>query len=231
MELLQNPLVIAFIAGFAVIVVVKLVDQWRDARQKEYQEIGDAMDTIGQDLLGDYFKARARDGNEEAVSIAKGVVARLRKPGGPQEVICTMMIKSLKDPDFMDNKDVQARLAPVLAERVLGLVFTPELRKEMATVVPELREYGSVQVADFFMAAATGDVEGMKAAGRGVIALCRNRDQLDDELMKRAEKAIPKLMKMPEHAPRLLELVNGPPSLEQQKADLEKRIAATKGVL
>jgi len=47
--------------------------------------------------------------------------------------------------------------------------------------------------------------------------------------MDRAKKTIPKLMEQPEHAAALRVLVNGPPTLDQQIADLQKKKAAAAG--
>lgn len=185
---------LAFLAAFAIVAVWKLVDQWRDARQKTYQDIADDMTLIGQDVIGDFFKALARDDYEEAMSIAKAVAARLKKPGGAYEVITAMMAKSLKDRDYTESDPFKTVIQPILTERVLGTMFSPELKAELMMLLPVLREYGSVQFADVVNHLVLGNLEAARAAGHQLVSVLRNEDQLDDELVKRATKAIPRII-------------------------------------
>ncbi len=192
MELLSNPIVAAFLIGLVLILIVKAYDQWRDARQKTYQEIGDAFDVVGQDVAGNFWKALARDAYEDAVSIGKSLVERLKKPGGVNEVLATMMVKSLKDKDFTDSAEFKSLVQPVLVERVLGALFDPALKAELLALAPVLREYGSQQFADILTHLVLGNVEAARATGHQLVSVLRNTDQLDDELVKRAAKAIPR---------------------------------------
>ena len=191
-EFLQNPYLIAAIVGCLALIAYKAFDQRQDDKQKEYQEIGDAFALIGQDVIADYFKARARDANEEAFSIVMGLVKRLKQPGGVFEVVATGMAKSLKDPDFTNSTQFKTIVQPILVERVVGALFTPELKAELLGLLPTLREYGSQQFADVVQHLLLGNVDAARAAGHQLVSVLRNVDQLDDELVKRAGKAIPR---------------------------------------
>lgn len=191
-EFVTNPYVIAFVVAALALVAYKAYDQKTDDKQGEYQEIADAFALIGLDIPADYFKARARDANEKAYSIVMALVERLKKPGGPAEVVATMIMKVMKDPDFTNSVQFKTMVQPVLAERVLGSLFTPELKAELMTLAPVLREYGSQQFADVMTHLLLGNIEAARAAGHQLVSLLRNVDQLDDELVKRAAKAIPR---------------------------------------
>lgn len=207
MEILSNPYVIAAVIVAAVVIVVKMIDQRRDARQKVYQDIADQFALFGQDGFASAFKALARDGYEEFYTQLKGLAERLRAPGGVAEVLTTIIIKSLRDQDFMRNEQVKARLQPVLAEIVLGFMLDDKTQSELTLLSPKLAQYGSVEIAQFFAALGANNVDGAKAAAQALIATLRDPEKIDDVLMERAKKAIPELMKDPAHAAALRVLV------------------------
>jgi hypothetical protein len=211
-DFLTNPYFIAAAVGFVALAAWKLFDQRKDARQKTYQAIADDFALFGQDLISDGFKALARDAYEDFIAKMIALSDRLRKPGGVAEVLCTMIIKSFGDDDFMNRDDVKARLQPVVAKRVLGMIFDKHMKQELSKVVGTLRDFGSKEIADFFSAVIVDDYDGMKASGRSLIDALRDPEKIDDLLMERAKKAIPKLMSMPEHAPVLRALVNATPA-------------------
>lgn len=111
----------------------------------------------------------------------------------PQHKVAIATVAAAALPGQLDDKDTDDILQKVIVERVLGMLLTPELRRELATLGPLLREYGSVQMAGLATALAiTDDPEVIRAAVRDLINVLRNTDQLDDELVKRAIKGIPR---------------------------------------
>lgn len=97
-------------------------------------------------------------------------------------------------PGMLDDKETDDIIIKAVLERILGGLLTPELRQELATLAPVLSEYGSIQFSALVMAIAINAEEpaAIRAAVRDLIAILRNKDQLDDELVKRAIKGIPR---------------------------------------
>jgi hypothetical protein len=215
MEMNSDTLYQGLIAAammFALAVFWKAYDQWRDARQKVWQDLADGFAKMGWDLVADFFKALARDGYEGAYGIGKGVVERLRKPDGVAEVICTAIIKALRDPDFLNNPTVKARLDPVLAEISLGFLLDDEMQAELTRLSPVLGEYGSIEWQEVASQLGANQPGRARVAFQSFITLLRNTDRLDDEFMKRAEKLLPRVVKAdPVHYAKLKAIIDAIP--------------------
>ena len=122
--------------------------------------------------------------------VIKSFVALSRHP---QHKVAIAQTTAAALPGQLDDKDTDDIIQKVIVERVLGMLLTPELRKELATLGPLLGEYGSVQLANLATAiAVTDDPEAIRGAVRDLLNVLRNREQLDDDLVKRAQKGNPR---------------------------------------
>jgi hypothetical protein len=110
-----------------------------------------------------------------------------------QHKVAIAQVTAAALPGMLDDKDTDDILYKVLTERILGRLLTPELRRDLATMGPFLAEYGSVQFANLATSLAiSDDPEVLRSSARELVNVLRNRDQLDDELVKRAIKGIPR---------------------------------------
>lgn len=190
-----SPYFVYPLLAVVAVLLWKLFDQKNDKKQAEWQEIGEALDRFGWNEAGAMFKAFARDGYEEFVSLGRAIVGRLRAKNGVEEVMCTSVIKALRDPDFRSLPSVKERLDPVLAESALGFLLDDETQANMALLAPVLGEYGSIEFQNLFAALGANKLSQAKTHFQAIITLLRNKDRLDDELMARADKALPRIVK------------------------------------
>lgn len=192
-----------------VVVIWKVIDQRRDARQAVYQDIADAFDKFGQDQFAAAFKALARDGYEKFFSILVAVAQRLKAPNGVAEVLVTMIVKSIKDPEFRANPLVKERLEPVLAEMSLGFFLDDKTQSELVEVAHVLRDYGSKEFASLMSNLGANNIPAARVDFQMVVKLLRDTDRLDDEFMDRAEKLLPAIVKAdPAHLTKLKAIVD-----------------------
>ena len=111
-------------------------------------------------------------------------------------------------PAMLDDPKTAPIVQQAIIERILGMLLTPEIRTELATLGPFLSEYGSVEFAQLVVAMGVGDVATVRNAARSLGTVLRNRDQLDDELVKRAIKGIPRAIQAdPRHWATLNDVV------------------------
>lgn len=209
-ELFSNPYLIVAVVTVLGVIIWKLFDQKRDRMQKEWQEIGKAFATFGWDEAGAIFEALARDGYEEAVAGVKSLATKLRGKNGVEEVMVTAIIKALRDPEFRKSTLVKERLDPVLAESALGFLLDDKTQAELALLAPVLGEYGSVEFQHLFSALGAKQLDQAKLHFQAIVTMLRDKDRLDDELVKRAAKALPRIVRAdPAHYPTLKAIFDG----------------------
>lgn len=222
-DLLHNPYVTGGLLAACIVALWKVYDQFRDKRQKTAQNVAKGMREVGLVDLPDGLEAYARDGWEDFFRTLHSIEDKLSKPDGVIDTICEVYEKTFEK--AMANPRAKLRLQPLLAKHLLGFLLDGKTKAELVEVAHTLAEFGSKELQKFVGSLGADDLDAARTNFQQFIALLRDRDRIDDVLIDRAKTTIPKLMQQPEHAATLRVLVNGPPSIDEQIAALQKKKA------
>lgn len=205
MSLLQNPYIMAALIAALVVAVWKVVDQWRDARQKKAQEVADRCDELGLLEFPAILKAYARDDHEEVVALVKALGAKLTAENGVIDTLATVYERTIDK--VLDNPRGKSRVQPLIVRRLLGFILDDKTQADLIPVAIRMGEFGMRDSSALVAALGANNVDSARAALHTLVQKFRDPDGIDDVLMAVAEKAIPKLLQDEAHATKLRALV------------------------
>jgi hypothetical protein len=223
-EILGNPYVTAGLAAAVCVAVIKMADQWKDKKQATAQRVARGLRDIGLTEIPEACEEFARDANEQLWPRLAALAAKLEVPGGEIQLIMTIYEKTFAK--MMEHPVAKLQMQPLVAKHMLGLIMDSRTKMDLLSASETLSALGSVELQKFLFSLGTDELEAAKTAFQEFVSLLKNKDRIDDVIIERAKKAIPQLMKDPAHAAALKELVNGPPSIDDQIAALQAKKAA-----